>query len=486
MDDLFFRLSENIRRDVFHFTEESEQELREKINELLNPDESKCEDIDCDKYAAISKFGLEQIPLQYVLYKNIQNPYFRWSRVRGRHLFQWGNTRSKYPNGMINMRYSHPDTAYITNGFEAKGAYGTVKTLVAYCRHISVIKSMADDESDFFELVTQAFLHEFCAARYAKIKVPEIFFTQHNAKNSKIVDVCMSRGVGTFLSDMNGIYLKIAFVHVLKALWFLQRDVYFMHRDLGSHNVMFDRETHTVTFIDFGMSCLNPPTADVPPKDVSWSARDYTFFLLAPNSHAKKCTNRSLDACILLETIYQADKDPFFVQEHGSMRKKMEDILRSTDKIDSKRVFYNKRHGQFTHITKYRGRDIRHRNLDVFYMGNDNNQDDINPHWWVYNCVEFPLEGWFPENIIGRLLQHLPFEHWFALRRNWATTFDSIAPTDLKVNVKKGATVHLPDKTEITLQTQMSGFFQKCVRHKLRIRLVNFAVITVSPEYVDR
>lgn len=32
MDDLFFRLSENIRRDVFHFTEESEQELREKIN----------------------------------------------------------------------------------------------------------------------------------------------------------------------------------------------------------------------------------------------------------------------------------------------------------------------------------------------------------------------------------------------------------------------------------------------------------------------
>jgi len=487
MEDLFFRLPENIRRNIFHFTEESEASLHTKIAELLHPDESKCEDIDCDKYADVSKFGLKQIPLPFITYQTISNPYFRWSKVRGRNLFQWGNTRTKYPDGLVNVRYNRPDMAYITLGFQTAGSYGKVKTLVAFKGHLSVIKSMSDNDADFFELVTQAFLHDFCSKHYTKIKVPEILFIQQKAAKSKVVDVCMVRGKGLFLSDICGLDLKNAFAHVLKSLWFLQRDVYLMHRDLGSQNVMFDKATNTVTLIDFGMSCLNPPN----PKDVSWSSHDKTFFLLTPHSHAEKCTNRSLDVCILMESMFKNDKDPFFTSEHVAMREQMQSILRTTDNVKAKQVFYHKRHGQFTHITKYRGRNHRnrgrnHRNLDVFFMANANVDDDVNPHWWVYNCVEFPMEKWYPENVIGRILRDLPFEYWFALRRNWTDTFDRIAPVDFKVRVKKNATVYLSNKTELKLKKRMAGYFQKCVRHKLSIILVNLTVVTVSPEDIIR
>ena len=79
MEDLFFRLPIEIRRNVFHFTEEREQELYEKISDLINPDKSKNDldppddngdsssdessddDCDHDKYCAISKFGLTQL-----------------------------------------------------------------------------------------------------------------------------------------------------------------------------------------------------------------------------------------------------------------------------------------------------------------------------------------------------------------------------------------------------------------------------------------
>jgi hypothetical protein len=489
MENLFFRLPENIRRDVFHFTEESEQELHEKISELLNnPDKSKNDDsedessddgCDHDKYCAVSKFGLTQIPTQYIAYTTIENPYYRWSRRKHENLFRWGNFSKEFPNGKISLRYQNPLIAYITSRFEAFGAYGKVKTLVAFRGHLSIIKSMNENKRDFFELVTQAFLHDFCLKHYTRIKVPELLFLQHSSES--VVDACMARGRGKFLSDIIGLDLKIAFAHVLRALWFLQRDVFFMHRDLGAQNVMFDKVTNIVTFIDFGMSCLNPPT----PKDVSWSGRT-DFYRLGSPGHAEKCTNRSLDACVLLETLYKAENDPFFNREHGQMRAEMEKTIRSTENLSAKEEFYHKDYSMFTHITKYKGNEEKYRNLDVFYMGNANDRDVLNPHWWVYNCVEFPLGKWFPENVLGRLLREIPFKDWFALRKNWPETFDGITPTGIQVVVKKGAPVYLADKTEMRLLKTMPGIFLKCVRHNLRIRLVDFAIVTVSPEYIIR
>ena len=481
MEDLFFLLPEEIRRDVFYFTEEREQELSAKINDLIDDDDSKCEDIDCDKYADVSNFGLKQIPpTQYIAYTTIKNPFYRWKRVKHENAFQWGNSRQKFPNGKLSLRYRDPSTAYITKGFESAGAYGKVKTLVAFRGHLSIIKSMHENERDFFELVTQAFLHDFCSKHYTKIKVPELLFLQHTSKF--VVDACMTRGRGKFLSEIVGLDLNIAFAHVLRALWFLQRDVFFMHRDLGKHNVMFDKATNIVTFIDFGMSCLNPPT----PKNVSWGGRS-DFYKLGSPGHAEKCTNRSLDVCILMETLYHSERSPFYSWEHRQMRAEMEKTLRAQpDNAPAKRNFYRKGYGMFTHITKYRGNEEKYQNLDVFYMGNANDRDDVNPHWWLYNCVEFPMEKWFPENVLKRLLLEIPFRYWFALRKNWPQQFDGIAPTSLKVVVKKGATVYLPDKTEKTLLETTAGIFIKCVRYRLEIRLLNLTTITVAPGYVIR
>ena len=59
-------------------------------------------------------------------------------------------------------------------------------------------------------------------------------------------------------------------------------------------------------------------------------------------------------------------------------------------------------------------------------------------HWWLYEMIEFPVEKYFPENILKRLLVHLPLEEWFPLRRNWTTTFDSFMPANIKVTLKNG------------------------------------------------
>ena len=42
--------------------------------------------------------------------------------------------------------------------------------------------------------------------------------------------------------------------------------------------------------------------------------------------------------------------------------------------------------------------------------------------------IEFPLEEWYPENVLKRILLQLPLEDWWPIAQDWSTYFDQLMP----------------------------------------------------------
>lgn len=261
--DLFFTLTEEIRRNLFHISAEKQEEIENMIEVENGKDHTENQ----RNYEEVATFAQKQLP-EFIVYKTIVNPYKRWRRLKdgskNRNLFQWGNWYRYIPDAMIKDNYKNPDTAYIVDGYGETGAYAKVNTFVVFREKKCVLKKMKEDYADFFELVTQVYLSQKCQEMYSHICVPDIYFMQRG-QNAHNTDVCMARGNGAFLKDLRGANLLIALAYVLRSLWFLQKDFLFMHRDLSGQNVMFDFQTFKTTFIDFGMTCINPGK-----KNISW------------------------------------------------------------------------------------------------------------------------------------------------------------------------------------------------------------------------
>ena len=58
--------------------------------------------------------------------------------------------------------------------------------------------------------------------------------------------MCMERVSGRPISSLSGVQLLVALAHAMKALYQLQEDVRFMHRDLSGTNIYYEASTHVI------------------------------------------------------------------------------------------------------------------------------------------------------------------------------------------------------------------------------------------------
>lgn len=364
-----------------------------------------------------------------------------------------------------------PGIAYIVEKHKESGAYAGVFTEVAYNGHNAVIKSIEELDAGLYEIVTQMYLSEQLeqlksdvnkekAAVYKNIKVPSILFLKRVIRQRCMVDVCMEKANGIEISSLpSELASLIAFAHVCKALWHLQRDYNFMHRDLSGKNVMYDAAEKTVTFIDFGFSCVNPLAQQ------SWQDPDQTFFKQYDGieTFASKCTNRSLDLCTLIahQAFY---KVPWFVQETEKMKRELKKVIDDSPKTFAKNEL-RLPVGNSSQTPKGRALDRQQFTaIDSpnWSLGNLLTGEHEYFHWWLYNMVEFPIEQWYPEQVLTRVLQVIPIAEWFAIRRNWTTMFDAtIMPKGIRIEIRDsnhefnnmvGILLKLHRKNQLTLQ----------------------------------
>lgn len=446
--DLFLYVPKDVQEHIFCFTDKDRSEYKQLVQQVT------AKTTLSDKITSIGRLsvmGLSKIPSDHIQWEYVSNPFKSyWRRMATQNMFRHGHRKVAIPKGTYRPDF-RDDTAYIVKGYEASGAFGEVFTFVVYQHQTCVVKLMREDEKDWFELVTQAYLHEFCKI-YRHIQVPKLLFLKRTSSRNGTY-ACMTRAKGKPIANCRGPILMKALALVMKALYQLQEDVHFMHRDLSGTNVWFDPITNDVTFIDFGMTCVNPSL-----KKLAWQSGDDSFYEIESNSNASMCTNRSLDASILIS--WMALDDMWCHRQHLQMKKDYKKAVTASQNTRAKqKLMPPKTDGQYTTIRKnwFPGNELKP-------FDTTNGRGD-GPHWWLYNMVEFPVEAWFPENVLKRILPDLPLSDWFDIRSGWRKTFDTIMPQNLSVRMSDGTIGHLV----------------KLVRKKCRI-LVEGKTIDVSPD----
>ena len=458
--DLFFHLSKDVRTNLFRFDKERTAQLIHMITDIKSEGQHST-----NKMSRLSAFGLDTLPIEEIPILQIKNPYSRWKRLSKQKAFEYGNWRRRIPNGKF-RKDLRPNVAYAVDGFEANGSYASVKTFVVFNGQKSAIKVIDESDSDWFELVSHAYMCQI-AQNFSNITVPKLLFMQRSPKVDHYNDrrgirrayhymttqVCMERAEGTPFVKLDNFYMLTALAHAMRAIYQLQKATHFIHRDLSGHNIMYEPSNHQITFIDFGMTCINPHLAPL-----SWQKKDEDFYLSEPGSHGAMCTNRSLDPSVLIA--FLSKSHPWCAAEHLEMKRQYKKAIESSDNERAKQALYAPRKG--TQYTTIRPGD--------WSVGNELRPWDAEAkegdgwHWWLFNMIEFPVEYYFPENILCRLLRLIPLDQWFAIRKGWSSDFDKFMPKDVHVELDDGRT----------------GVIQKLVRRKLNV-LVGSEVVHVHP-----
>mgnify|MGYP001024474076 CR=1 FL=1 len=277
-----------------------------------------------------------------------------------------------------------------------------------------------------------------------------------------LIDFGMEKATGLQITHIDSHKDKlIALAHICKALWHLQRDYQFMHRDLSSANVLYDEKNNNVTFIDFGFSCVNPKK-----QKNAWQGPQ-TFFKQHDTieTRASTCTNKSFDLCTLIAHLAHGGLE-WFQKETKDMKEEMKIVIDASTKEFAKqelRLPTTPMDPEESPEDAARDRD-QYTAIDKpdWLPGNLLTGTQKNYHWWLYNLMEFPVEKWFPENLLTRVLEEIDFKEWFAIRRNWTTIFDASMPKNIRMNVldnelnnKKGVLVKLCRST--TLKIRFDG-----------------------------
>jgi len=507
--DLFLKLSDDAKR-LLWLVGESGKGIIDQITKLHNQNQwtTNLEIIRSTKKSTLSVLWVKELPVNAVAYRNKKNPFKTglWKKMK---------TVNKFKNNNSDVQVSIPPekdldselsegVAYVVPGYTEAGSFADAKTLVAYNGKLCVIKS--SDElvitELLFEIITQAYLFEQIRNRprlleevkayvkqqagvkvyvphkvaddgaiYKKIKVPELFFVQRFAAEddgddvSMIdvervtdVDICMCRAEGVPLKILGTSRLMISLAHVCKALWHLQRDFHFMHRDLSGHNVFFDYASKSVTFIDFGMSCVNPDLH----RDAWQSGNDDFYKQTGGESYASKCTNMSLDICVLISFLTHSGTHAWCNVELVEMQKKMKETIAASENetAKAKLTLIPSLKAKLEDINNTVLTDKQRRSLIKkaikravvdgqsytaldYGEGNPGNMlsADSGPHWWLFNLVEFPIEHYYPVNVLTRLLEHIPIKEWFAIRANWTDAFDAAMPKNIRIGIKDGVAI---------------------------------------------
>lgn len=515
--DLFLTLSDHAKR-LLWLSGESGEGIVDQITQIHKQNQllTKLEIIREIKKTTLSKVWVKGLPVNDVTYINKKNPFKNalWKKIKTVNKFEklkGGVQVSIPPEKDLNSELSE-GVAYVVPGYTEAGSFADAKTLVAYNGHLCVIKSSDETAMDeiLFEIITQAYLFEQIQNRpwvleqarayvkqqagakayvpakvaadgaiYQKIKVPELFFVQRFAEEEddgdgdgddramidfeKVddVDICMHRAEGAPLKTLGTSRLMIALAHVCKALWHLQRDFHFMHRDLSGSNVFFDHASKIVTFIDFGMSCVNPDL-----HKGAWQSENNDLYKQS-DEHASKCTNMSLDICILISFMtFVKDHDrcihTWCEAELVEMKKKMKETIAASSNKTAKAkltltpalkselerikntVLTDEQRRLFTQRAIKRAVVYGQSYTALDYgEGNLGNMapPSAGPHWWLFNLVEFPIEHYYPVNVLTRLLEHIPIKEWFAIRANWTDAFDAAMPKNIRIGIKDGVAI---------------------------------------------
>ena len=420
--DLIFQLDEHCRRNLLHTTLGTEQYLSrfllvENMTLLRN------------RYRAAGLI-LRQLFLKgvRVKYEDIDTPYRDWKRVRQKrklvNKFASTTEECRFPQCILSPKEFavHGNSVYIVRGFQDGGSYASVKPFVLYNGQYCVLKYMCGGIQDMFEIVTHLYLSQ-TSEKYINMSVPRIQFVQSSKRNCgtrPAIDVCMQRCAGVLVSELadDDQHLLIALAHTIKMLHFLQRDLNFMHRDLHSGNVFFDMETRHVSLIDFGMACVNPRRAGL-----AWQNRG-NFYRVDPGTRAASCSNRSLDICNLILCFSKSNL--WCHEEEEKMKIALKVEIDESNNLPAK-VWLSKENDPdtFTDITE-----------PNWHIGNNMAKNDAH-NWWTYNMVEFPVAGWYPENVMRRMLYELPFAEWLYLSVQWVD-FNTVVPKDIGVTVDDG------------------------------------------------
>lgn len=442
--DLFSHLPIEVQSSIFHTGKEGRKEIQQMAS-TIREDKFNI-DVQNQLKKLFSKAIIENLPFDTVSIEEIDNPFLKWRRLRGQNKFQHGHRRLRIPNGAF-KRSLKKNTAYAVKRYYEEGSYGKVLSFVVYNDKAAVIKFTGEEGDDFFELVTQAYLHEVCL-KYKRIHVPAILFLQRKEFQGELSTcVCMELARGVPLGKLSGKPLYKALAYVMKALYTLQADVNFMHRDLSYSNVLFDDSNNNVTFIDFGLSCVNPES-----KDDAWQSAYKGLIPLERKTITSRCTNRSLDSSLLIASL--SDVDVWCRRQHDQMKIDYKAAIMASKNVSAKKKLGEPVHSkQFTLI-----RD------GPWSVGNNIDADGRN-YWWVFNMTEFPVPNWYPENVLRRLLPLLPITDWPPIRRKWRRTFDKIV---------KGITI-------VTLDGNV-GKLVKLIRKKCRIELMDTIIDVAGDE----
>ncbi len=447
--DLFSLLPRDVQTGIFNISRKYLETIHRMVTSMTQPD------LPLDNQNRLkqlfSTHFIENLPINKVDIEEIDNPFQKWRRSRRQNMFQHGHKRLRIPYGAF-KRTLKQDTAYAVRKYYEQGTYGQVLSFVVYNNRAAVIKITGEESDDFFEMVTQAYLHETCK-KYAHIRVPEILFLQRKQFQGELrTCVCMELARGMPLGKLSGKPLYKALAYVMKALYTLQADVNFMHRDLSCSNVLFDDSNNNVTFIDFGMSCVNPES-----KEDAWQSAHKGLIPLERKTTTSRCTNRSLDSSLLIASL--SDVDGWCRRQHEQMKIDYKVAIMASKNVSAKKKLGEPVHSkQFTLIKKN----------GPWSVGNNISARGRN-YWWVFNMTEFPVPDWYPENVLRHILPLLPITDWPPIRRKWQKTFDKIV---------KGITIVTSDGDQ--------GKLVKLVHKKCRIELMDGVIDVAGDECTVR
>jgi serine/threonine protein kinase len=310
------------------------------------------------------------------------------------------------------------DTFYIVDGSRNYGGTNPVwmETLFKATEDTpfieGLLKELVNKRTDMmYELITQIYLHQALLS-YDFMSVPRLIAVRktHKYKNHPgNVYAFMERVQAPFLKKLAKDIILIALAHLMKCLFILQRKYHFMHRDLHHQNVAYDATAHTIHFIDFGHSCVNPNF-----EDIAWQPIG-DFYPITFNSLSAKCDNPSLDVCCIIASL--ADSHPFCLQMNEEMKAAF------TEKL---KVPANQGHVALQNLSEKAN--------DLFTLATDkewkvgNKLNGGAKHWWVYDMGEVPYPKFYPEHMLTRLLEQIPLEEWPPIRKSFADVFDVISP----------------------------------------------------------
>lgn len=299
-----------------------------------------------------------------------------------------------------------------------------------------LLKEMVKNNTGMmYELITQIYLQQ-ATLSYSFMSVPRLIAVRKTKKQGNHpgnVFAFMERVQAPFFKDLDKDTVLIALAHLMKCLFVLQHKYHFMHRDLHDQNVAYDAATHTIHFIDFGYSCINPDS-----EDLAWQVNQ-EFYPIMYNSRSAKCDNPSLDVCCIVGSLVR--KHSFLLKMHEEMKKVYTEKLKNKTYIDQG--------DRYSTNLALQNMSKPDNNLFTLAKGENwkvgNKNEDGLPQWWVYDMGEVSVPEFYPAFVLIRLLGQIPLEEWVPIRQSFAElnairAFDGLTiETNYRVSYKGNA-----------------------------------------------